>query len=246
MEKSNLNNKKIAKLVLNIVFYVVAAIVMIVAVIGMIGKFTGRTIPLFGYSAFVVVSPSMATVTDKYADFLAEDKRLDVKDLIITKKVKNEGELQLHTIVTFEALDNKTIVHRIVEIKEDSDGQRIYVTRGDANLQADGEFTANEFSGIVVANLGQFGKVIAFLGSVYGLSCLGAIGFLYFLTLYILNKMQEKEALQQAYLEPDDLPADSTAAADQTDAIVESEKEAAGDTEAEAPDNAPDNSEGDA
>ena len=209
MEKATTpaKGKKILKLVLNIVFYIIAIVVMVLAILGLIGKFTGRTIPLFGYSAYVVVSPSMATATDKYAEFLQNDKRLDVKDLIITKKITDESQLQLHTIVTFDTLDNKTIVHRIVDIKQDSTGRLMYVTRGDANLLPDGEFSADEFTGIVVANLGQFGAVIAFLGSAYGLSCLGAIGFLYFLVMFILNKMQEKEqALQQASIEPDDLP----------------------------------------
>lgn len=201
--RSTSKGKKTAKLVLNILFYTIAVIIMILAIMGLIGKFTGRTVPIFGYSAYVVVSPSMATTTTKYEEFLKDDKRLDVGDLIITKKIKSEDELQLHTIVTFNTLDNKTIVHRIVNLNPGPDGKTMYTTRGDANLQADGAFSSDEFTGIVVSNLGQFGRVINFLGSVYGLSCLGAIGFIYFMVMFILHQMEEKE---QKPKEPDDLP----------------------------------------
>lgn len=62
--------------------------------------------------------------------------KIDIGDVVIVKKLKPQelNELEVGNILVFK-MDNKVIVHRIVEIKND-DGL-LFVTKGDANNEKD-------------------------------------------------------------------------------------------------------------
>lgn len=84
--------------------------------------------------------------------------KIDIGDVVIVKKLKpNElNELEVGNILVFK-MDNKVIVHRIVEIKNDEDGL-LFVTKGDANKEKDNWVVTER------AVIGTTNHVIPFVG----------------------------------------------------------------------------------
>lgn len=63
---------------------------------------------------------------------------IDIGDVVIVKKLKPEelNQIKVGTVLVFK-MDNKVIVHRVVEIKKDNDGSLLFKTKGDANKEND-------------------------------------------------------------------------------------------------------------
>ena len=85
--------------------------------------------------------------------------KIDVGDVVIVKKLKqNElNQIQVGNVLVFK-MDNKVIVHRVIDIKKDKDGVLAFKTKGDANNEADNWYVS-EKSVIGVTNY-----VIPFIG----------------------------------------------------------------------------------
>lgn len=85
--------------------------------------------------------------------------KIDVGDVVIVKKLKqNElNQIQVGNVLVFK-MDNKVIVHRVIDIKKDKDGVLAFKTKGDANNEADNWYVS-EKSVIGVTN-----HVIPFIG----------------------------------------------------------------------------------
>lgn len=77
---------------------------------------------LFSYYAITIGSESMTPKIDK-------------GDVVIVKKVKKTNDLRVGDILVYNK-DYKTVVHRIVQIREEGN-EFIYTTKGDANNEAD-------------------------------------------------------------------------------------------------------------
>ena len=89
----------------------------------------------------VVKSPSMSYVhkENKILDELGVNDRIQTYDLIVTRHLPGEYELELYDIVVYEA-DGITIIHRIVDIEEPNGEHpdcRWFVLQGDANAYPD-------------------------------------------------------------------------------------------------------------
>lgn len=72
-------------------------------------------------------------------------------DVVISKKIKKNkiDTLQVGDVLEY-ALDKSTIMHRIIEIKYDKEGKKIFITKGDNNNMADQEpVTEEQVKGIV-------------------------------------------------------------------------------------------------
>lgn len=85
--------------------------------------------------------------------------KIDIGDVIIVKKLKpNElNQLNVGEVLVFR-MDNKVIVHRIIEIKRDNDGSLLFITKGDNNKEKD-NWVVTE-SGVI----GTTNYVIPFVG----------------------------------------------------------------------------------
>ena len=120
--------KKVISIVLNVLFYIFIAFLLIFAIANLSGK--DEKIPkLFGYSFMSVQSTSMEGT---------KDDSFNKGDLIIVKKASDKTieKLEVGDIITFkdynlDASTNQLNTHRIVYIGTNDDGQKYYVLQGD-------------------------------------------------------------------------------------------------------------------
>ncbi len=111
--------KKKQRLVFDIISYVFIGIALTLALLGIIVKANNGTIYLFDIRADVVLSDSMSEKNAKYIDFLkGHDDQIQKLDLVFSKKVNSETELNVYDIVLFNNPGIGTTVHRIVGKEE--------------------------------------------------------------------------------------------------------------------------------
>lgn len=192
-----MKNKTKRQLIFDIVFYTFIALLYVMIIVGLIFKYTKNpNFSVFGYNAYVVISPSMSRANEAHKDFLdntTDDDRIQMGDLIVTKRISDKSQLVPYAVVTFY-LGDDVVVHRIVDTV-DVDGEIKYRTRGDANDSDDGLRTYDQFYGILVKNYGNTaGTIVGFIQSTYGIAAFAGVGFVGFLTAYILSFSKKKEA----------------------------------------------------
>lgn len=177
--KNNKANPKIKwlKLVGSILFYIIIIFVIAFGIIGVVGRAKGKVggIGFFGYNAYVVVSPSMAAVHPSHFrkdDIKALGKTQFAKgELVIVKNLTDNDEIKDLDVVTFANSSGYIIIHRVVNIQNGANGEKIYTTQGDANNSADGDRMRDQILGIKVASLGKFaGTIVMFMQSGWGIA----------------------------------------------------------------------------
>ena len=90
----------------------------------------------FRYGILVIASPSMAD-------------EINVGDAVIYESYDNDRSVAENDVIVFQGDGNKRVVHRVIEIN-DVDGQRQYITKGDANENPDTGFvTDSQIVGVV-------------------------------------------------------------------------------------------------
>lgn len=127
-------------------------------------------IPSFlGYKNFIISSGSM-------------EPTLKIGDIII---VKENEQLSVNDIISFNNSGNAIVTHRIIEIIE-KDNNIYYKTKGDANNSSDEELLEKEnIEGKYVFKIPKVGKAIMFLQTKAGL----AVVLLVLAVIYlIINK----------------------------------------------------------
>ncbi|MBO4535235.1 MAG: hypothetical protein J5755_04800, partial [Clostridia bacterium] len=196
---------RIVKLVGNILFYVLIILVIVAGIVGIVGKARGqgKGLGLFGLNFYVVATPSMARVNPEYADFLAgHDDRIQVGDLIVTRRIKQGEQLQVYDVVTF-VQGGKIIVHRIVDVQTSANGTVFYTTRGDSNNAADGQRTIDEFTGVLVRNAGHgWGEAVKFVQSYYGIAAVAGVIAIILIAILVNDALKNKQPKPK---EPDSL-----------------------------------------
>jgi signal peptidase I len=113
------------KLVLNILFYIF--IVILAGYILFSAFLPHKVIDVFGFQAFNVETPSMTG-------------KLNVNDVTISTKIRNEDALKVGDIITFEAIppdypQKIVITHYIAKIEE-VDGRKLFYTQDRNNFIA--------------------------------------------------------------------------------------------------------------
>lgn len=70
-------------------------------------------------------------------------------DVVIVRKLKHEDlrKLCIGDVVEYK-IENISIVHRIIEIHKSSNGEYIFITKGDANTSEDSPVTENQIKGV--------------------------------------------------------------------------------------------------
>ncbi|MCR4879666.1 MAG: hypothetical protein K5906_01755 [Bacilli bacterium] len=119
-----MNKRK--KIIKNIIFYTLLAIIYSIAIFGVVNKFTGGVIYLGNSRLDVVLTDSMSQRNKKYSDFLSNTNQIQTYDMVKSTKINDETELKIKDVVLFnnKAL-NKTVVHRIVDIHEKGNAFKI-------------------------------------------------------------------------------------------------------------------------
>jgi len=145
-------------------------------------------ISLSGYTSLIfsmgTTSPLVVVTSDSMKPTLERG------DLLVIQ-ARPEESIILGDIIVFWMMSHpdSPVVHRIVEIIEDQNGGRRFVTRGDNNPSVDrGERTIEDVLGVVVLRIAVIGYVSLFLHT--------TIGFIIFtiiiIELFILSELFEK------------------------------------------------------
>lgn len=159
-------NKKVINTILrilNIFFLIIFVILFAIAAFLAFYIITNKISESANYKApirfYTIVSPSM-------------EPEIKVYDIIISKKVKNEDDLDIGDVITFysKAINTGryTVTHRIHNI-EIENGKKYYITKGDNNHnEDDGRITFENIQGKVIYVIPSMGKIQKFISSKIG------------------------------------------------------------------------------
>ncbi len=114
--------------------------------------------PAFGL--YTIISPSM-------------EKTLNIYDVIVNVKIKNQNDIKVGDIITFISTSTSskgmTITHRVIEISEDDNGNKLYKTKGDNNTSPDPKpATFENIIGKVIFKIPQLGRLQSILTTKWG------------------------------------------------------------------------------
>ena len=159
-EDKSIKIKRIFKMTYKIISYTIIAILMCIAsflifyvISGKIAKKQGKQ-PLFGL--YTIISPSMTGT-------------LNVYDVAFTMR-QNTDDLKVGDIITFYSTNSffggTPITHRIIEVIDVPNSEKMFRVKGDANPKADDEkVMASNVVGKVLFKIPQLGRVQFFLAS---------------------------------------------------------------------------------
>ncbi len=153
--------KKILKIVLQILPFLFFAFALFLILQVVIALKNDRTPSVFGYSIFLILTPSM-------------EDTIMTGDLIFVDI--NTTEYEVGDIITFYNPENPamTITHRIITILDDN-GTLLYTTQGDNN-NSSGSFETEFTSDYII---GKYVSKSAFFGHVYQFIFTGGINLIY-------------------------------------------------------------------
>ena len=114
--ESSIKNKSKKIIIINIILYVIVGVLFLLAVFGIILKFSSNKTALFNTRFDVVLTDSMSEKNPEYADFLeGHDDQIQAMDIVISKTDINEETLNVYDIVLFNNKElGATDMHRIV------------------------------------------------------------------------------------------------------------------------------------
>lgn len=159
-EDKSIKIKRIFKMTYKIISYTIIAILMCIAsflifyvISGKIAKKQGKQ-PLFGL--YTIISPSMTGT-------------LNVYDVAFTMR-QDTDDLKVGDIITFYSTNSffggTPITHRIIEVIDVPNSEKMFRVKGDANPKADDEkVMASNVVGKVLFKIPQLGRVQFFLAS---------------------------------------------------------------------------------
>lgn len=156
----------------------VISVILIVLLFGFISlelvqKFRHEPIYWFGYRTDVVLTDSMSEVAPEHADFLAgHDDRIQKNDLVQSKKIDDQTELNLYDIVMVPSSVYGTVVHRIVKVETRyPDGTILYTVRADKDPSenGDGRFGRANIIAKVENIIPKAGWIVSYVKSIYGI-----------------------------------------------------------------------------
>ncbi len=108
------------KKILSILQKVLIGLFILLMVSVLVMRLKGNNPHIFGYSLYVIISPSM-------------EPSLEVGDVILSKKIKDYSDLEVNDVVTYRgevgSYKDKIITHQIIEIIE-ADGHYRFKTQG--------------------------------------------------------------------------------------------------------------------
>lgn len=120
----NLKVFRIARLIKNIVCWVMIIVLAFTLIVFMTTRIQGNTPTVFGYSVFRISSGSM-------------EPELMIGDVILDKEIKDESEISVGDVITFEGgsqFDDLLVTHKVIKAPyTDSDGNLMLQTKGIAN-----------------------------------------------------------------------------------------------------------------
>lgn len=168
---------------------IIIVILISISSVGLTYRLQGDQIYINNTTYLTILSGSMEERNEEN-DYLFENNltnQIDQYSLIGIDKVNSEDELKLYDVVAYKHED-VLIIHRIIEIKENEDNNRVYTLRGDSNSVSLSYETELEYKDIIGKYNGfnnyGLGVFITYIKSEIGLIALSsAFIFLFLATL---------------------------------------------------------------
>lgn len=187
--------KSVFKTVRNLIGIAITAIFLIVGGVSVIEAISGFSKSnLIGVNFYLVVSDSMSRVNEVNEERLQGTRAgfLQINDVIVTTKIFKNTDVKVGDIVTFEAENGITVVHRVVEIFKDGN-ETFYKTQGDANDAVDPfRLTKNDLKEKFFFSIPKIGLFLAFVKSKYGVLFLLFVVLVLFASAYFDISEKEK------------------------------------------------------
>jgi len=153
--------KKIGKKIAHVLSIVIVVVEIVVIAALIFTKMSGEVPTVFGYSVYVIVSPSMSP-------------DLEIGDIIISKQYDG-GELHEGEVVEYigksGSMAGKIITHKIVSITGEGD-DRVIITKGTANSSEDAPISPSDVIAVMKYKTVVIDKVYAVLSTTVGFICL--------------------------------------------------------------------------
>lgn len=191
-------NKKTTK-AFNIGFKILGWSLLGVVLVGfsfsLYSRFSSNNMMLGDNAYIVIASGSMSykNSANKYLDTYDLDNQIQTYDIIEVKRYKEQSDVKLYDVVAFKNKNNTTIIHRIIEIRNDG----TYLTKGDANEvsdmnnQYDGYLKYEDIIGKYTNNnIPLLGIFIIFLQSNSGIITVVSIVYCMLMFDYFKNKFE--------------------------------------------------------
>ena len=210
-KKAKLRKRKI---VLSVIFYILAIALIIV---GIVNKINNNQI-VIGDTTYVTIETGSMSYVNESNTYLNEKdltNQIPEKSFIGLNKVNNPSSLRLYDVAAYKSENGQLIVHRIIAEKV-INGERYFTFRGDANELSDYYLVSENsvlytFNGYINQPLGYFFSYLASYQSMvallYAIIALSVIDYydkkkkdVYFTylpeTIYRLNQEEYVKALK--------------------------------------------------
>lgn len=178
------------RLVKNIVCWTLIVLFTLAIITFMITRISGGTPSFFGYSLHRIVSGSM-------------EPELEINEVILNKDIGDASEIAVGDIVTFqggEKFGNHEVTHRVLSAPyENTSGDTVIVTKGDANDVDDGEIDVRNVKSKNIAKLPLIKNIYNFFFSVWGLAL-----FIFLLLLIFIDEIINIFKLSSARVEQEE------------------------------------------
>ncbi len=144
------------KKILSVLQKVLIVVFILIMVNVLIMRVKGQTPNIFGYSLYIIVTPSM-------------EPELKVGDIILSKKINDYSDLELHDVVTYKGLEGsykgKIITHQIIEIIEE-EGHYSFITQGTKEgAPIDPKIDESQLISKMLFEIPLLGSIITFLSN---------------------------------------------------------------------------------
>ena len=175
--------KKIFKLTIKILYVFMIVFVIILFVFGIVQRTSDNRNSICGIKIFTVITGSMIPV-------------YEIGDVLIVKEVTPE-EINVHDDIVYEgkrgSYKNKTITHRVEEIKKKEDGNYEIITKGVNNSARDPEINQNQVLGKVIGQISIFSIILKIVTNIYVIILLPVVILVYKNIKKIVNMNENAE-----------------------------------------------------
>lgn len=174
--------KKILKCLGKMIYILLVVILIILVIFAVVQKTSNNRKSILGIKIFTVITGSMIPV-------------YDIGDILIVKDVQPE-EIKVDDDIVYVGekgtYRNKTITHRVQEIKQKEDGNYAIITKGVANLARDPEINQNQVLGKVIGQVSIFSFILKLITNIYVLILIPVVILIYKNVKRIINMNAEE------------------------------------------------------
>lgn len=190
--------RKIMGIVRNVLFGIFLAVIIPLLVLLVIDRVSAG--PVFEKGVMVVASGSMSqrNPANDYLQTEGLNDQFNTYDVIVIQKVHTADQLKQYDVIAYRGRDGKTIIHRIREVIDVSDGSPggvRFITRGDSN-NADDYYRPNLNDVIGVYTGGRaktVGIFVMFAQSVPGIVTVVAVLYSLLMVDYVSRGIEKVE-----------------------------------------------------